>query len=182
MMRPLFSCVIPEKGNHPYFDEAVDCLESQGVGDNLEVKVQNGDSEPDFAQSSSPSRSSFIHSAVGRVSRKVLAKPIMSRASYRFLRGTTMDIRHDRPSMSCSHTMCMPGCRRMASTISEGMTVCPRSATCVTIVLTWDIIAYLCVVKMAESKKVVGALLAGAVVPLAGGCRNRTNEEGVKLI
>lgn len=111
----------------------------------------------DLAQSSSPSRSSFIHSAVGRVSRKVRAKPIMSRASYRFLRGRTMDMRHDRPSMSCSHAMCMPGCRRMASTISEGMTVCPRSATFVTIVLMRDIIAYLCVAKTSELEKICAA-------------------------
>ena len=126
------------------------------------VSVIKGGSfkKTDLAQSSSPSRSSFIHSAVGRGSRKVRAKPIMSRASYRFLRGRTMDMRHDRPSMSCSHAMCMPGCRRMASTISEGMTVCPRSATFVIIVLMRDIIAYLCVAKTSELEKNCAAAAA----------------------
>lgn len=43
MKRPLFSCVIPVKGVRPYFDEAVESLMSQGMGDDLEIIVQDGD-------------------------------------------------------------------------------------------------------------------------------------------
>jgi len=47
----LFSCVIPVKGPRPYFDEAVASLQSQGMGEELEVIVQDGDAEPDVGQS-----------------------------------------------------------------------------------------------------------------------------------
>ena len=43
MKRPLFSCVIPVKGPRPYFDEALDSLQNQGLGDDLEIIVQDGD-------------------------------------------------------------------------------------------------------------------------------------------
>lgn len=43
MKRPLFSCVIPVKGERPYFDEALESLLSQGMGDDLEIIVQDGD-------------------------------------------------------------------------------------------------------------------------------------------
>ena len=42
MKRPLFSCVIPVKGERPYFDEALASLMSQGMGDDLEIIVQDG--------------------------------------------------------------------------------------------------------------------------------------------
>lgn len=45
MKRPLFSCVIPVKGARPYFDEALGSLLSQGMGDDLEIIVQDGDVE-----------------------------------------------------------------------------------------------------------------------------------------
>ena len=43
MKRPLFSCVIPVKGPRPYFDEALRSLLSQGMGDDLEIIVQDAD-------------------------------------------------------------------------------------------------------------------------------------------
>ena len=43
MKRPLFSCVIPVKGERPYFDEALESLMSQGMGDDLEIIVQDAD-------------------------------------------------------------------------------------------------------------------------------------------
>ena len=43
MKRPLFSCVIPVKGPRPYFDEALRSLLSQGMGENLEIIVQDAD-------------------------------------------------------------------------------------------------------------------------------------------
>ena len=43
MKRPLFSCVIPVKGARPYFDEALESLLSQGMGDDLEIIVQDAD-------------------------------------------------------------------------------------------------------------------------------------------
>ena len=43
MKRPLFSCVIPVKGERPYFDEALESLLSQGMGDDLEIIVQDAD-------------------------------------------------------------------------------------------------------------------------------------------
>ena len=49
--RPIFSCVVPVKGDRPFFKEALASLEAQGVGDGLEVIVQDGDVEPDAGQS-----------------------------------------------------------------------------------------------------------------------------------
>ena len=43
MKRPLFSCVIPVKGERPFFDEALASLMSQGMGDDLEIIVQDAD-------------------------------------------------------------------------------------------------------------------------------------------
>ncbi len=48
---PLFSCVIPVKGDRPFFGEAIDSLKAQGLGDNLEIIVQDADVEPDAGQS-----------------------------------------------------------------------------------------------------------------------------------
>ena len=42
MSRPLFSCVIPVKGDRPFFKDALASLESQGMGEDLEVIVQDG--------------------------------------------------------------------------------------------------------------------------------------------
>ena len=51
MSDPLFSCVVPAKGARPYMDEALGSLESQGMGGDLEVIIQDGDVEPDAGQS-----------------------------------------------------------------------------------------------------------------------------------
>lgn len=51
MKRPLFSCVVPVKGSRPYFDAAIESLRMQGMGDDLEVIVQDADVEPDEGQS-----------------------------------------------------------------------------------------------------------------------------------
>lgn len=51
MKRPLFSCVIPVKGERPYFDEALRSLLQQGIGDDLEIIVQDAD-EKELAVSS----------------------------------------------------------------------------------------------------------------------------------
>ena len=48
---PIFSCVVPVKGDRPFFKEALASLEAQGMGDELEVIVQDGDIEPDLGQS-----------------------------------------------------------------------------------------------------------------------------------
>ena len=48
---PLFSCVVPVKGTRPFFGEAIDSLKSQGLGDDLEIIVQDADVEPDTGQS-----------------------------------------------------------------------------------------------------------------------------------
>ena len=48
---PLFSCVIPVKGDRPFFGEAVDSLKAQGLADGLEIIVQDADVEPDAGQS-----------------------------------------------------------------------------------------------------------------------------------
>lgn len=56
MSDPLFSCVIPVKGARPYMDEALGSLESQGMGDDLEVLIQDGDVEPDAGQSDALNR------------------------------------------------------------------------------------------------------------------------------
>lgn len=51
MKQPLFSCVIPVKGDRPFFGEAVDSLKAQGLGDGLEIIIQDADIEPDAGQS-----------------------------------------------------------------------------------------------------------------------------------
>jgi len=51
MNKPLFSCVVPVKGERPFFREAIDSLKAQGLGDNLEIIVQDADVEPDAGQS-----------------------------------------------------------------------------------------------------------------------------------
>ena len=51
MNKPLFSCVIPVKGERPFFGEAMDSLKAQGLGDDLEIIVQDADVEPDAGQS-----------------------------------------------------------------------------------------------------------------------------------
>ena len=51
MNTPVFSCVIPVKGPRPYFNEAVASLQNQGVGEALEIIVQDGDVEQDSGQS-----------------------------------------------------------------------------------------------------------------------------------
>ena len=50
-MKPLFSCVMPVKGSRPYMEEALASLAAQGMGDDLEVIVQDADVEPDAGQS-----------------------------------------------------------------------------------------------------------------------------------
>ena len=50
-MRPLFSCVIPVKGERPFMKEALASLAAQGMGDDLEIIVQDADVEPDCGQS-----------------------------------------------------------------------------------------------------------------------------------
>ncbi len=50
-MKPLFSCVMPVKGPRPYMEEALASLSAQGLGDDLEVIVQDADVEPDTGQS-----------------------------------------------------------------------------------------------------------------------------------
>ena len=47
----MFSCVVPVKGDRPFFGEAIDSLKAQGLGDNLEIIVQDADVEPDVGQS-----------------------------------------------------------------------------------------------------------------------------------
>ena len=39
---PFFSCVIPVKGERPFFKDALASLEAQGMGEDLEVIVQDG--------------------------------------------------------------------------------------------------------------------------------------------
>lgn len=48
---PLFSCVVPVKGGRPYLAEALASLRAQGMGNDLEVIIQDGDIEPDGGQS-----------------------------------------------------------------------------------------------------------------------------------
>ena len=45
MNRPLFSCVIPVKGERPFMKEALASLEAQGMGEDLEIIVQDGSGE-----------------------------------------------------------------------------------------------------------------------------------------
>ena len=53
---PLFSCLVPVKGPRPYLDEALASLSAQGMGDDLEVIVQDGDREHDAGQSDALNR------------------------------------------------------------------------------------------------------------------------------
>ena len=43
MSKPFFTCVIPVKGSRPFFDEAMASLQAQGMGDDLEIIVQDAD-------------------------------------------------------------------------------------------------------------------------------------------
>ena len=45
MVKPLFSCVVPVIGARPYFDAALASLRNQGMGEDLEVIVQDGSGE-----------------------------------------------------------------------------------------------------------------------------------------
>lgn len=56
MKSPLFSCVMPVKGARPYMAEALASLADQGMGDDLEVIVQDADVEPDGGQSEALNR------------------------------------------------------------------------------------------------------------------------------
>ena len=47
----MFSCVMPVKGLRPYMDEALESLRNQGLGDDLEIIIQDGDVELDKGQS-----------------------------------------------------------------------------------------------------------------------------------
>ena len=51
MSCPMFSCVVPVKGARPFFDEAIESLRGQGLGNDLEIIIQDGDIEPDAGQS-----------------------------------------------------------------------------------------------------------------------------------
>ena len=51
MSCPLFSCVVPVKGPRPYMDAALASLRNQGMGDDLEIIIQDADVEPDAGQS-----------------------------------------------------------------------------------------------------------------------------------
>lgn len=51
MSHPLFSCVMPVKGSRPYIDAALSSLKAQGMGDDLEIIIQDGDIESDRGQS-----------------------------------------------------------------------------------------------------------------------------------
>ena len=55
-MNPLFSCVVPVKGLRPYMEEALDSLRLQGMGDELEIIVQDGDVVADSGQSDALNR------------------------------------------------------------------------------------------------------------------------------
>ena len=56
MRNPLLSCVIPVKGTRPFFAEAMRSLVNQGLGDDLEIIVQDGDIEFDAGQSDALNR------------------------------------------------------------------------------------------------------------------------------
>ena len=51
MKCPLFSCVMPVKGPRPYLDAALESLRCQGMDDDLEIIIQDGNLEPDEGQS-----------------------------------------------------------------------------------------------------------------------------------
>ena len=59
MNRPLFSCVIPVKGDRPFFKDALASLKAQGMGEGLEVIIQEGTTKRDEveeAEQSEPRR------------------------------------------------------------------------------------------------------------------------------
>ena len=56
MKRPLLSCVIPVKGPRPYWTEALESLQVQEMGDDLEIIIQDGDLQPDNGQSAALNR------------------------------------------------------------------------------------------------------------------------------
>ena len=47
---------MPVKGSRPYLAEALESLEAQGMGSDLEVIIQDGDIEPDSGQSDALNR------------------------------------------------------------------------------------------------------------------------------
>lgn len=51
MKRPMFTCVMPVKGERPFMAEAMKSLSAQGMADELEVIVQDADVETDEGQS-----------------------------------------------------------------------------------------------------------------------------------
>ena len=51
MTKPFFSCVVPVKGSRPFIDETMASLKAQGLGENLEIIVQDADVESDEGQS-----------------------------------------------------------------------------------------------------------------------------------
>lgn len=48
--------MIPVKGERPFFKEALASLEAQGIGDELEIIIQDGDADPDAGQSDALNR------------------------------------------------------------------------------------------------------------------------------
>ncbi len=56
MKKPLFSCIIPVKGERPYWADALASLQAQEMGDDLEIIVQDADREPDHGQSDALNR------------------------------------------------------------------------------------------------------------------------------
>lgn len=51
MKVPLITCVIPVKGDRPFFKDTLASLEVQGMGEDLEIIIQDGDVDPDAGQS-----------------------------------------------------------------------------------------------------------------------------------
>ena len=51
MRASFFSCVVPVKGTRQYLSEALESLSAQGIGDDLEIIIQDGDLVPDIGQS-----------------------------------------------------------------------------------------------------------------------------------
>ena len=51
MRASFFSCVVPVKGTRQYLSEALESLSAQGIGDDLEIIIQDGDIVPDSGQS-----------------------------------------------------------------------------------------------------------------------------------
>lgn len=51
MAEPFFSCVVPVKGDRPFLKDALSSLWAQGLGNDLEIIVQDADVENDLGQS-----------------------------------------------------------------------------------------------------------------------------------